>query len=294
MNLRKSIIIINPIAGRHSVEEKTQRIKDWLEKNNFQSQIEITKYPGNASEIAIEALKKGFNHFIIIGGDGTINEVASYIYKEKDVSLAIIPSGSGNGLALHLNIPKNIEKSIEIAFGNKTILADIGLFNEKPFFSVSGIGFDAYIANKFSKMHGRGINNYIKAVLKNYPKFKPLNFEISCNNEIIKEKALMISFANSNQFGNNTSLSPKASITDGLIDMCIMKKIPASKAILMSPLLFLKKLDKTKYLKIIQVEEAEIKFPANSYFHTDGEPYKTEDISAIIKLSKEKLKIHVK
>ena len=290
----KSIIIINPIAGTSRNSDAESRIRNWVEKNCTGCNIELTEYSGHAQKIAIKALSEGFNHFVVAGGDGTLNEVATAIYGNKNVSLGIIPLGSGNGLALHLRLPLNIEKALQIAFSNNTIASDVGLLNGTPFFSVAGVGFDAMVAYKFSQMKGRGLINYIRAVIKNYPSYKATIFTVDSGEKPYTDKLLMISFANSNQFGNNTSLSPDASLSDGMINICLMKKVPVVAAAFLSPLLFFKKLNKTRYLKIIKAASANIVVQLPSYYHIDGDSYPLEKTEIRLQTLPSALNIHIK
>lgn len=294
MMQRKSIIIINPVAGTRRNADAENRIRSWVEMNQNGCDIELTRYRGHAREIAANALSAGFNHFIVAGGDGTLNEVASAIYGNENVSLGIIPLGSGNGLALHLRLPLNIEKALGLAFGSHVLASDVGLLNGIPFFSVAGVGFDAMVAYKFSQMKGRGLRNYVRAVMKNYPGYKATEFTVDAVGKAFTGKLLMISFANSNQFGNNTSLSPDASLSDGMIDICLMKKVPVPAAAFLSPLLFLKKMNQTRYLKIIRAASAKIMVQLPAYYHIDGDPYLL-DISEIqLQTLPSALNIHIK
>lgn len=292
---RQSIIIINPIAGTRRSDGVENLIRNWIDLHQINCRIETTKYRGHARELASDAVSEGFNHFIVAGGDGTLNEVASALYlQQNDVTLGIIPVGSGNGLALHLRLPKKTEKALDIAFGEKTLSCDVGLFNNNPFFSVAGVGFDAMVAYRFSQMKGRGLRNYIRAVMQNYPGFKPSDYCVEAEGKKITGRFLMISFANSNQFGYNTSLSPEASISDGLIDFCLMKKVPIPAAALLSPLLFFKKMNQTRYLKIIRTKKAQITASLPAYFHIDGDPYILEKADILIETLPAALNIHVK
>jgi len=159
--------------------------------------------------------------------------------------------------------------------------------------SVAGVGFDAMIAHKFSQMKGRGLKNYIRAVLRNYPSYKPSRYEIDVSGKINSVEALMISFANSSQFGNNTSLSPGSCLTDGEIEICIMKKPPVPSAIVLSPLLFLKKMNRTRFLQIIKATHASIKVALPAYIHLDGDAYELDTDELTLETLPGAIKIHV-
>lgn len=294
MMQRKSIIIINPVAGTRRNAGSESRIRSWIELHQIDCRIETTKFSGHAREISATALSEGFNHFIVAGGDGTLNEVASAIFGKKNVSLGIIPLGSGNGLALHLGLSTKIEKALEIAFGTNKIESDVGLLNGIPFFSVAGVGFDAMVAYTFSHMNGRGMRNYVRAVMNHYPGYKSTEFTVDAAGKSYTDKLLMISFANSNQFGNNTSLSPDASLCDGMIDICLLKKVPVPAAAFLSPLLFLKKMNQTRYLKIIRSATAKIMVQLPAYYHIDGDPFILEKPEIVLETFPAALNIHIK
>lgn len=293
MTVRKSILIYNPVAGAKHHRDFVIRIRQWLENNNVLAEVISTTHKGHGIEIAHQFIKKGYNHLVVAGGDGTINEIASAIIQHKDVSLGIVPCGSGNGLARHLNIPTKLTGALETAFSYKTLAIDVAFLNGQPFFSVAGIGFDALIAHDFATMKSRGLKNYVRAVLRNFASYEPIEYSISFQNKEIRAKALMITFANSNQFGNNTSLAPGASLDDGLIDLCIMKKPDLASAVALSPLLFLKKMDKTRYLKIIKTAEARIAVPNPSYYHLDGDPHTSETSMFSLSVVPRLLNIHI-
>lgn len=291
---RKSIIIINPVAGTRRNAGAERLIRNWVEVNQIACVIELTKYSGHAHELASAALSEGFNHFIVAGGDGTLNEVASAIYGRENISLGIIPLGSGNGLALHLGLSTKIENALEIAFGTNVQASDVGMLNEIPFFSVAGVGFDAMVAYKFSQMKGRGLRNYVRAVMNHYPGYRATEFIVDTDGKAFAGKYLMISFANSNQFGNNTSLSPNASLIDGMIDICMMKKVPVPAAAFLSPLLFLKMMNQTHYLKIIKATSAKVQVQLPAYYHIDGDPYLLEKTEIVLDTLPAALNIHIK
>lgn len=288
----KILLIVNPISGKRK-NKKITILQNLIDKSLLNIEMKITSFAGEGEKIATAALNSGTRHFVVVGGDGTVNEVARAIYKTEGTSLGIIPTGSGNGLARHLKLPINTEEAFRIATGTKTFDIDVGLLNDRPFFSVAGIGFDAKVAQVFSQMKGRGIKNYVIAVIKNYPGYKGEKYIISFNDKTITQKLFFISLANSNQFGGNISISPKASLQDGLIDICMMTKIPTVKAAFLFPVLFMKRLHKTKYLNIFQTTQATIQRENGGYIHIDGDPYMIHDKILTLSIKEKALSIHV-
>lgn len=292
--MRKSVIIINPVAGRKTKVNLEKEIRIWLDSNSTRADMVCTQAHGHAFSLVKEHLASGFNHFVAVGGDGTVNEMAAALYDMPGASFAIVPAGSGNGLARHLGIPSNIQKAMQVAYDNKTLKTDVVLWNGRPFFSVAGTGFDAHVAMIFAGMKGRGMRNYVRAVLKSFPRYQPGKYHISIANETFETRALMITVANSNQFGNNTSLAPDASLTDGAFDLCIMQKPPLFRSVIVSPLLFLKKMHKTRWLNIVRCSEATIERLQTEPIHIDGEPIASDENTILLKLIPAELNIHIK
>jgi len=179
-------------------------------------------------------------------------------------------------LARHLNIPVNAYEAIDIINTFKYEKIDTATINGHFFLSIAGVGFDAHIANKFAKSRRRGFMTYFKLALLEYPKYKPKKYIIFINNESFIRRALLISFANSNQFGYNTAIAPQALINDGLLDICILKKVPVYKAPFLLHMLFKKKLDQSKYLEVFKANEAVVKWKKNNKINIDGDFMKLE------------------
>lgn len=283
MEKKKIKIIINPISGVGKYKIVEAALEKKLDKTFFDYDISYTNAPKHATEISKEAVSKQYDLVVAVGGDGSINEVARGLVG-SNTALGIIPTGSGNGLARHLNIPFNIEEAISLLNNYKIEKIDTATINDQLFISIAGVGFDALVANKFAKYKRRGFWSYFKITLREYPKYKPKKYSIMLDGKMMVRRALLISFANSNQFGYNYSIAPGAIINDGFIDVCILKKVPFIKAPYFAHLLFRSRLDKTKYLEIIKAKEIKINRKRNSKIHIDGDPIKlTQEL--IIKIA---------
>lgn len=220
---KKIRIIINPISGTGLQIKAEKAIQTRLDKHLFDSEIVYSQYKGHMTLLAKEAADKAFDAVVVVGGDGSINEVAQALIG-TDTALAIIPIGSGNGLARYLKIPTTIDHAIERLnqFNIKKI--DTAKVNEQVFVSIAGIGFDAHIAEKFSLSKKRGLWNYTKISILEYFHASNHQYQIVLDGEIMNTEAFMIVFANSNQFGNDVIISPMAQIDDGFLDVCIVQK----------------------------------------------------------------------
>ena len=218
----KILFLINPISGTQLKEHLPGMIKDLIDASIFDVEIVITKYKGEASEIVRQKLLANYRYFVAVGGDGTVNEIAKELINSRGI-LGIIPIGSGNGLARHLQIPLQPKKAIQIINNLKHQAIDYGLINKTPFFCTCGVGFDALIGDKFAQCKGRGLTNYVKTTIREYFNYKPEMYQITIDDErTIKRQAFLITFANGSQYGNNAYIAPHADICDGKLDICII------------------------------------------------------------------------
>lgn len=289
MTKKKILFIINPKSGIGKYKLLEKYIDQKLDRNAFEYKISYTKYAGHGTELAIKASQNKTEIVVASGGDGSINEIAKGLIGSKTI-LGIIPVGSGNGLAHHLQIPVDPLKAIEIINKTKTNIIDTAYINKQLFVSIAGLGFDALVAKKFTKVKNRGFLSYFKIITKEYPKYKALNYEINIDGKEIARKALFISFANSDQFGYNTSIAPNAKIDDGLIDVCIVKKVPIIELPFLAHLLYWKQIDKSKFIETIKGKEINIKQEKKSIVNIDGEAIKL-DKNINVKINPLSLKI---
>lgn len=261
--------IINPISGHGQKKVVEKQIQTVLSAN-FNYQILYTKGLKHAIELSKEAAEHS-DIIVAVGGDGSIHEVGQSLIG-KSTKLGIIPMGSGNGLARHLNIPLNIKQAIEtINIGNfKTI--DCIDFGNLYSLNVSGLGFDAHIAHQFANLGKRGFKSYIKLSISEYFKYKSKTYQIEVNGETIDTTAFLISIANSSQFGNNAYISPKGLIDDGYFELVILSPFPKIYAPSLGLKLFTKSIKQSKYITVIKTKQAKISCDEAFLFHIDGEP----------------------
>ncbi|MFO8054982.1 MAG: diacylglycerol kinase family lipid kinase [Bacteroidales bacterium] len=277
----KTMIIINPISGGSQKHDLRVMVSKYLDREQFEVEIVTTAYAGHACALARGASAKGYHMVVAAGGDGLINEIASgLIY--SDTIMGIIPTGSGNGLARHLGIPLNPVKAIRILNRFNTVMIDTCSINdEKIFCNMAGVGFDARVAEKFSKSAKRGLTSYVKIIVKEFIRFPSHEYTLNINGNSIRSKAILISFANSRQFGNNAKIAPLASVNDGLMDVCIMKDFPRYKAPYIGLMLLTGGLHKTAVMKYFKTADVRITLPENAACHTDGDPYNPGKVLSI-------------
>ena len=268
---KKILFIINPKAGTKSKTHLPSLIQQHIDATQFEVAITYTKAPLHATALAKEAVKNGVDIVIATGGDGTVNEVMQGLL-HSDTSLGILPFGSGNGLARFLGVPMNHVQALQFINNAKSVLIDTCRLNEHAFVNVAGTGFDAHIGDVFSHTKGRGFSTYIKLSIKEFYKYKPQEYQLAINGEILVRKAFMISFANTSQFGNNAHIAPEADIQDGLVDVCIMKPLSILDLPQVVYAIFNKSIHKSNYVEIIKCQNATITRANADAIHIDGEP----------------------
>ena len=267
------LFIINPISGTGKQENLEAIIDEFIDKDQFEYSFCFTKNKNEGTRLSSKALQEKTDIIIAVGGDGSINDIARSIVN-TEISLGIIPAGSGNGLANHLKIPLKIQGAINVINRNKTIKIDTATINNQLFISIAGLGFDGLISKEYSKVTNRGFWPYFKLVTEEFNKYKERKYDILIDGKRTKVKAMMINFANTDQFGYNTSIAPEAKINDGLIDVCILQKPPIIKIPYIVHQLFHKKIHHSKYLELIKAREVVVKQNKNRHINIDGEAMK--------------------
>lgn len=289
----KYIFVVNPISGGNSKAKLIQDLNEFCLSNKLDFQIRNTAYAGHAREIASEYFESADTVVVAVGGDGTVNEVASSLIGAKAM-LHVVPCGSGNGFARHHQVPlnhlENLQRMLrQIGKENYTHI-DACYLNDMPFFNVSGIGFDAYISEKFSQIKGRGFGNYIKAVATHYHKARNVDFTLVFQDRKVNHKAFFISFANTTQFGNNVHIAPDANYADGFIDIVVVSKIPLYLFPIVAFKLFRRIKILSKYVKYYRTNTLQILCKGQS-IHVDGEPIGGVYDQASLKVVKGGLKV---
>lgn len=283
--MKNIVFIMNPISGTVSKSAIPSMIDKLLDKELFSYDIRETQYAGHATEIAHQAIDEGVDIVCAIGGDGTVNEVGRALIGSQ-TALAIIPCGSGNGLARHLMLPMDAGKAIKIINMCEIHDLDYGIINEKPFFCTCGMGFDAFISMKFAEAGKRGLTTYLENVLKEGLKYEPETYEIEDETGKKRYKAFLISAANASQYGNNAYIAPQASMSDGKLDVIIMEPFDVLEAPQISIDMFNKTLDKNSKIKTFKTQHIHVSRKEPGLIHYDGDPVMTDadvDISIVSK-----------
>ena len=199
-----------------------------------------------------------------------INEAGSGLIG-TETALAIIPTGSGNGLARHLKIPLQLERAVKLLNEHSILSMDTGRMNEYLFLATCGVGFDAHISRKFAEFGKRGFISYIRLVSREYNAYRPERYTLRIDGKEYEREALMITVANASQYGNNATIAPGAVVDDGIFEVCILKKAPLVELPGIVLRVFTNRIDRSRYSEVITGKEIEI-IQKGMIAHTDGEP----------------------
>ena len=278
---RKFAFLINPVSGTGPKAEVLRMIESMAQSKKIAFETLHTNPEGQYPELKKKIQDKIITDIIVLGGDGSISQVTGAL-RDTGVNFGIIPLGSGNGLALAAGIPKDPKKAMEIIFSGYSSPVDAFYINDYFSCMLSGIGFDAKVAHEFASSSKRGLISYIKVAARNFFTAKPYPFHLTCPGHDIETDAFFISIANSNQFGNQFTIAPKAILNDGMIDVVIVQKM--NKFQLMLAILHQlrfgdvqEKIFRKNSILYFQVASLNIKNPSLAPLHIDGDPAKTAD-----------------
>ncbi len=279
------LFVINPNSGKqapHQIVERLERYDAHLAYVITQDQQGVRK--------VFQNLDKKYKGIVIVGGDGTINASLRYLVENKNLVLAVLPNGSGNGFARELGFDRDLDALMRSFRKGETMDLDVLEINGDLAINVSGLGMDSYVAHHFQKSKGRGFVNYVWATARAMIQFRDFEAEIKTKEDVYQGKYRMIAIANTRQFGNNAIIAPQARPDDGRYDLVLVKPFPIWKYAEFIIKMFSGKLQSSKYLQFLSLDDAsQIKW-SNTKYHLDGEPKETQH-DLHIQLFSEKVKV---
>jgi len=270
--LKKTItFIINPISGNIDKENFPLLIKKNIDLKKFDCEALFTESSVHTLLLAKEAVAKKRTIIVAVGGDGTINNIAKYV-KSSPSLFAMIPMGSGNGLARHLNIPMNKQRALQIINNLKTTTIDTAKANDDFFINIAGAGFDAHVSKLFASTGNRGLWSYVNISMNEFIKYKPVNYKFFIDGKEYNEDAFLICVANGSQFGNNAVIAPEADLSDGMLEISLIKPFHKMSMPFIGFDLFSKKFNSSRFVKTYKGKNIIIKRPDADVMNIDGEP----------------------
>lgn len=276
---RRFLFILNPISGTGDKDSVEQVIRKQTAASGFEYHIFPSVANGDYGFVEHIIEQKKITDIVVAGGDGTLNATVNHLGK-FGLPFGIIPCGSGNGLAFSAGIPKDAEKALKVIFKGKAQWIDAFTINGKFACMLCGLGLDAQVAHDFANAPKRGLLTYVKKTIADFIKAPAYSFVLHNDGKEIKTKAFFISIANSNQFGNNFTIAPQASLTDGLLDIVIMTK-QSKVSVLFNTVRQISGFNQIKSMEMVhenssliyfQTEAIHISNPEHAPMHIDGDP----------------------
>ena len=271
-------VIINPIAGadgrRDVARERAERAASLVAGRGLDAQVLVTERPGHARELTLALLAQGVTTVVAWGGDGTVNEVAAAL-AFRDVTLVVVPSGSGNGLARELRIPFDPARAFAAAFEGRACRIDAGEIDGRLFFNVAGIGLDARVAHRFAAggLARRGFGRYLTVTAQELFTYKPDYHTVVTDGTALHVRAMLIAVANARQYGNGAVIAPAARVDDGKLDVVIVAARSPLAALVQVPRLFRGQIARARGVTSVPAVDIEVRSEHSVLYHVDGEPH---------------------
>lgn len=268
----KSLFLLNLRSGTSKAGDIVSAIDAYCRGEESDSRWEMCRAREDLETTFAEARREGFEAIVAVGGDGTVSEIGRRLVG-TGLALAIVPTGSGNGLARHLRIPLSLSGALDVLRDGITARIDTATLNGTRFLSIAGVGFDAVVADRFDKSGLRGFVSYAKESLASVVSYTPEVYEVSIDGASPREeKAFLLAVANSTQYGNDARIAPLASLTDGLLDVCVVRTPPWGELTSTVVRLFRGELHHSAALTVRKGRRIVITRRSAGPAHVDGEP----------------------
>ena len=270
------LFIVNPFSGVGRQKIIESRVEKLLNHQKFLPTFQYTEAAGHATELAHKAVKNNIPYVVAVGGDGSVNEVMTALIHTETV-LGIIPTGSGNGLAMHLKIGRDIDRAIHILNSGKTRTIDTCTINGTPYVNLAGVGFDAHVAYHIKQSKFRGLKGYIWQTILHAWNYRLPSVDITIDNHKITRQCLVVEVANAPMFGYNFQVAPQAKLDDGLLDVVLIKKVPKWRYFLSAWRFLNGSILKSRLTEHYEGRHIKIECKEEMAAHYDGEGFLTKE-----------------
>ncbi len=268
---KKLLLIINPVSGTTSKKGVAEHIETRLSMAGFDVATEYTTCAGDATRLAGTAVERGFYGVLACGGDGTVNETARALCNTP-VALGIVPTGSGNGLARHIEIPVDVDGSLDVICADNVVSCDYGTVCGRPFFCTFGVGFDAAVSDHFARQHRRGLITYLQSAIHEFMHYESELYTIEIDGREFSREAFLVVCCNASQYGNNAFIAPDASIRDGVLDITVVRAGNKLQKAVLGFDMMAGFIGKNALVETVRARHAVITRSSAGPAHIDGEP----------------------
>lgn len=265
----KILFILNRKSGNRNLDDLLQIINQKSKSHPFEYRIYFLD-SFFLDSIQNEIIRYKPKIVAVAGGDGSIN-LMSGILAGSRIPLAIIPFGSANGMAKDLEIPVDIEKSIDILLTGSIKKIDLIKINDRTCIHLADIGLNARVVKRFGKDIKRGLLTYAKHLLGELFFLKNYIFHIEHNGTKIRSKGVSITFANASKYGTGAIINPEGKLDDGKFELVLVKPFPKFKLISIAWKMFSNQLHTSDYVEIFSCKKAIVFSNKKTTLQIDGE-----------------------
>jgi len=289
--LSKVMVIVNPSAGRGKTLDMLPSVDKILGALKIKYDIRLPENVAQTTALAESASRFGYNRIVAMGGDGTINAVASGIFGSEAV-LGVIPAGIGNDFFRVLNIKDDLTDICRSAVFGKPFAVDVGELNGRPFFNMVGIGFDARVAQQANEIKNNlGIFTYLASIYRALKKQKAYSVKLRIDNLEIEEDVVLIAVGIGRLSGHGFALTPSAKLDDGKFDVCIAEKASKLRILQVLPRVLKGHHVREPEVKMYRCRQLEIFSENKLPLHMEGDIINNLNGKLSIKMSLNKLRV---
>jgi YegS/Rv2252/BmrU family lipid kinase len=268
--VKQLVFIVNPRSGTDRVKAIESAVATGIDPKQYQVAIRVTERAGHGVDLARDAADQGAFAVVAVGGDGSVNDVATGLYG-TNTALGILPKGSGNGFARSLSIPLHLNQAIARINSGNVVAVDVGFANEHLFLSNAGAGFDAEVTDAFAHSHVRGLKTYAEIIMRKLFTYQARPYTLRIDGVTVQEEAFMLVVANGNQFGYNFQIAANADCTDGLFNVVLVRKFPHWAGPFIALDSMRGRMHKNAFVKTWTAKTIELEAPHLQFFQTDGD-----------------------
>lgn len=264
--------IVNPVAGSGNAWRMFQSARRIMDDKGIDYGFAVSQYPKHAVELARKAVAEGESVIVAVGGDGTVNEVASEL-SGRNVTMGIFPGGTGNDLAYALNIPSDANRAMDVLLNGRKRNMDAGIANDSFFINVAGLGFDVEVLKNVEgfKKKLNGMLPYFLGIIKSLLHLNHIDLEIEADGQKQRIPALIVAVANGRLFGGGMKVAPLSDPFDGMFDVCLVERLSRFKFIQLLPLFIKGRHIGLKPVKYFHTREIRVVSDTPCTVQVDGE-----------------------
>lgn len=271
--MNKILFILNPIAGGGKARELEEMIREEMMERGLDYSLKLTQAPNDATRLAEEGVREGYDLIVAVGGDGTLNEIAKAILG-RDVSLGMLPGGTGNDMARTLDLSLDPKEALDNILDHQKKTIDVGYVNGELFLNIASTGLDSAVvegAKKYKEKY-QGSTAYSISMLESLFKFRKKPMKIEIDGQLIEEEIYLVAVGNGKTYGGGFKILPMAKLDDGYFHICVVKKLMKPLLLILFPsILFGKHTIFKRYVSVYKAKEVNIITDAELYLNVDGE-----------------------